>query len=87
VKFKKSLHGNVEKTFLYRLTLFPTRYVENCGTRSIFRDTYFFHSKIFFSFFLKNLIGSKFDSFQVRLVSIHKKNLSSNGPQEPEIDF
>jgi hypothetical protein len=87
MKLKKSLHGNVEKTFLYRLTLFSTRYVENCGTRSIFRYTYFFRSKIFFSFFLKSLIGWKFDRFQVRLISIHKKNLSSIGPQEAEIDF
>jgi hypothetical protein len=87
MKFKKSWNGNVEKTFLYRLTLFSTRYIENCGTRSIFRYTYFFRSKIFFSFFLKSLIGWKFDHFQVRLISIHKKNLSSIGPQEAEIDF
>lgn len=37
---------NVEKAFLYRLTLFSTRCPENCGTRSIFRDTYFFSKKI-----------------------------------------
>ena len=54
IKFKKSLDAIVEKTFLYRLTRFLTRYVENCGTRSIFGNTYFFGSKNFFSFFGKN---------------------------------
>ena len=86
MKIKKSFDGNVEKTFLYRLTLFSTRYVENCGTRSIFRKTYYFCSKSFFSFFLKTLIGCNFDRLQVRLVSIRKKILSSIGPQEAEID-
>jgi len=69
------------------LTLFPARYGENCETTYIFRNTYFFSSKLFFSFFLRTLIGWKFDRFQVRLVSIYKKNFSSIGPQGAKISF
>jgi hypothetical protein len=78
-KFKKRLHGNVEKTFLYRLTSFRAPYVKNCGTRVIFGNTYVFCTKIFVSFFPRILIGWNFDSFQVRLVLTHKKKLSSIG--------
>ena len=61
-----------KKTFLYCLTIFPTRwYVENSATRSIFPNTYLFHSKLLFLFF--NLIGWKFDRFQARLVPIYKR--------------
>ena len=87
IKFKKSLDAIVEKTFLYRLTQFSTRYVEICGTRSTFGSTYFFGNKNFFSFFWKKLIGWNFDRFQVRLGSIRKKNFSSICPQETEIDL
>jgi hypothetical protein len=52
-KFKKRLHGNIEKTFLYRLTSFRAPYVKIVGRESFSGTPMFFALKYFYLFFRK----------------------------------
>ena len=78
MKFEKALM-KCRKTSLHRLTPFSTWYAENCEARSISGSIYIFDSK--------NLIEWNFDRCQIRLRFSREINVSSNGPQETEIDI
>ena len=84
-KFKKVVGWSLRFSILCRMRPTRPKSDKNCGTRCIFRKTYFFCTKYLFSFFLEIFIGWKFDSLRDRPVSISKKHFSSIGLQEAEI--